>query len=103
MPTRYTAYAIGNVDFIMKTTHPGGPQWNADRASWKAELVAYCRAIEFVGLRVLEHEIDEAAGRAFVTFRAELARDGAAMGFSERSLFVREDGVWLYHSGEESA
>ena len=99
MPARYTAYAIGNVDFIMKTTHPDGPQWNPDRAAWKAELVAYCRAVEFVGLRVLECEVDEDAGRGFVTFRAELERDGAPMGFVERSVFVRENGAWLYHSG----
>ena len=100
MPARYTAYAIGNVDFLIRTTHPDGPQWNEDRTRWAAELLTYCRSTEFVALAVLEHDVDEDKGRAHVTFRAELRHEGAPAGFTERSLFVREDGRWLYHSGD---
>ncbi len=100
MRARYTAFASGNVDFLIRTTHPEGPQFQADTAAWKAELVAYCRATAFVGLAVLEHEVDEDTGRAHVTFRADLEQDGRSVGFTERSLFVRQDGRWLYHSGE---
>ena len=100
MPARYTAYAIGNVEFVMRTTHPDGPQWHEDGDGWKHELVAYCRSTEFAGLRVLEVDVDDDAGRATVTFHADLRRDGADVGFREKSLFLKRDGRWLYHSGE---
>ncbi len=100
MPARYTAFAIGNVDFLIRTTHPDGPPWREDAAAWATELRAYCRRTEFVGLAVVEHDIDEEAGRAHVTFRADLRQDGLPVGFTERSLFLWADGRWLYHSGD---
>lgn len=106
MPARYTAYAIGNVDFIIRTTHPDGPEWREDPVAWKAELVAYCRSVRFTGLTVLESEMDESHGRAHVTFRAALERldargdHGEHISFTERSLFLQHDGRWRYHPGE---
>ncbi|MEM6290579.1 MAG: YchJ family metal-binding protein [Myxococcota bacterium] len=100
MRARYTAFATGNVDFLIDTTHPEGPQAQPDRAHWRAELIEYCRATQFDGLTVLEHDVDDDAGRATVTFRAELSRDGQPLGFTERSLFLRVENRWLYHSGD---
>lgn len=100
MPARYTAYAIGEVEYLMATTHPEGPQWESDRAAWKAELIAYCRATRFTGLEILEHDLDEASGRAHVIFRAHLERDGQPNSFVEHSLFLKHEGRWKYHSGE---
>ncbi|MBV1859071.1 MAG: SEC-C domain-containing protein [Nannocystaceae bacterium] len=102
MPARFSAYAIGNVEFLIRTTHPSGPHWQDDTAAWRSELLKYCRATTFVGLTVLEHGLDEATGRAHVTFRANLRQDGAPVGFTERSLFLHEAGRWRYHSGEMS-
>lgn len=102
MPARYTAFAIGNVDYLMRTTHPAGPQWQDDAAAWANELRAYCKRTVFAGLVVLDHDVDDDAGRAHVTFRADLRQDGIPVGFSERSLFLRLEGHWLYHSGEIS-
>lgn len=100
MPARYTAYATGNVEFLIRTTHPGGPQWHEDRTLWASELSAYCKATTFAGLTVLEHSIDpNDDARAHVTFRVDLRADGP-VGFTERSLFLRDDARWLYHSGE---
>jgi len=100
MRSRYTAYAIGNVEYLIRTTHPEGPHWNADTAAWGAELAEYCKHTDFAGLTVLEHSVDEDAGRGHVTFRADLRQDGRAVGFTERSLFLRHGNRWLYHSGE---
>ncbi len=102
MRARYTAYATGAVDFIVRTTHPGGPQWRDDVAAWKAELREYCRATTFVGLRVLEHGVEQDADRAYVLFHAELLQDTTPVGFTERSLFVRANGRWLYDSAIDS-
>jgi len=100
MPARYVAYALGRVDFLIRSTDPEGPQWHDDTAAWRAELIAYCRQTQFVGLRVLHDELDEASGRAHVTFEATLRHGETTTVLAERSLFLRKDGRWLYHSGE---
>lgn len=103
MPARFTAYAIGNVEFLIRTTHPDGPQWQSDRAAWVAELKAYCASTTFAGLTVLDHSIDpDDDTRAHVTFAAALQQDGRPVGFTERSLFLRDGTRWRYHSGEMS-
>lgn len=101
MPARYAAFAIGNVDFLIRTTHPDGPQWQEDRALWASELKAYCASTTFAGLTVLEHDVDPNDDtRAHVTFRAELRQGNTPVGFTERSLFLRNGALWRYHSGE---
>lgn len=100
MRARYTAYATGNVAFVMDTTHPDGPQANPDRAAWKRELTDYCRATVFDALVVHDDQVDDEAGRATVTFTATLIQGGRNVGFTERSLFVRDGARWKYHSGE---
>ena len=100
MRARYSAYAIGDVGFVIDTTHPEGPLAREDRRAWKTELLAYCRATEFVGLQVHAHEVDEVQGRATVRFTASLRQQGQDVGFSECSLFVRDGARWKYFSGE---
>ena len=94
MRSRYCAYALGLVDYIIATTDPAGPQWRSDRVSWQAEIETFCRITRFEGLEILAAEGDE------VTFRAHLTRGGQDTGFSERSRFVEREGRWLYHSGQ---
>ena len=38
MRSRYSAYALGLVDYIIDTTLPAGPHWQADRSAWASEL-----------------------------------------------------------------
>lgn len=102
MRARYSAYATGDANFLIDTTHPESPHAQADRRAWKQELVAYCRATQFVGLTVHAHERDDAAGRASVTFTAALRQDGRDVGFTEHSTFVREGMRWYYLGGESS-
>lgn len=97
---RYTAYATGKVRFLIDTTHPDGPQARADRAQWRAELAEYCRATRFESLTIGEHEIDEAAGRAWVSFTVRIWQGDNFVGFAERSMFIRDGTRWRYHSGE---
>lgn len=99
MRARYSAFAVGNIEFLISTTHPEGSQAQQDVEQWRAELDAYCREVQFEGLEVRGHEVDEIAGRATVTFTASMRRAGEEIGFTERSTFLLEDGRWLYHSG----
>ncbi len=85
----------------MDTTHPSAPQYRGDdRAAWRSELLDYCRRMEFVGLTIHDHTVDESAGRAEVFFTVDIRRDGQPVGFTERSRFVREGSRWYYVSGD---
>ena len=95
MRSRYTAYALGEVDYVLETTHPEGPVWEADRAGWAGQVEAFCRGTTFEGLVVLAAEAP-AGDVGHVTFRARLSQGGRDASFSERSEFRRLDGRWLY-------
>lgn len=97
MRSRYCAYAIGAVDYILATTHPEGPHFEADARAWASEVAEFCEHTRFEGLEV--RSSDEQGDRGEVTFLARLRQGGRDVSFVERSTFVREQGRWLYHSG----
>ncbi len=86
MRSRYSAFALGLVDYLVATTHPDNP------VSQK-ELETHCQQTRFLSLEILEVE------EAFVTFRASFIHQMQPMAFTERSYFMKVGGRWLYHSG----
>ena len=93
MRSRYSAYALNNLDYIMATTHPDGPHFGQDRNQWRRDLEVFSLNTRFAGLRILSVEPD------IVTFRAtlfELAHPARDISFTERSLFRQLNGHWLY-------
>jgi len=98
MRSRYSAYAIGAVDYLIATTDPTGPQARADRTRWAEEIALFCRHTRFEKLTIRHASSDGDHGE--VSFFARLSRDGEDVSFAERSRFSRIDGRWLYHSGE---
>ncbi len=104
MRSRYTAYAVGNVAHLLRSTHPGGPHHQADRRVWADSLRRYCAAVDFTGLTV--HEASLASGEGRVAFTARYEHAGTAGTIEEHSRFLCIDGRWLYWGvveGEASA
>ncbi len=99
MRSRYTAYALGQVAYLMQTTHPAGPHYQPDLARWQTELASFCRSTRFAGLTILSVENGE-ADNGWVTFTATLFQGQKDVSFTERSLFKQVEGRWLYLSGE---
>lgn len=97
MRSRYTAYAIGDVGHVMRTTAAHSPHRLADTRAWRAELTEYCSRARFEGLQVVECAED--ADQGWVTFFAKIFVDGREVSFGERSHFVRESGGWRYVDG----
>jgi SEC-C motif-containing protein len=95
MRSRYAAYAAGDVDYIIATTDPQGPQFEHDRAAWARSIAAFCEATRFeqLEIRASSPVVDE---HGEVEFFARLSRGGEDVSFVERSVFVRRDGRWLY-------
>ena len=97
MRSRYAAYAVAAVDYVIASTDPAGPVHREDRDAWAAEILEFCKATRFERLHIRASEVE--GERGVVEFHAQLRRAGDDVSFVERSEFVRVDGRWLYHDG----
>jgi SEC-C motif-containing protein len=95
MRSRYTAYALGLAAYIIKTTHPDGPQYNPDAAAWKRDIEHFSRSTRFERLQILGAQAD------MVTFRATLSANGRDASFTEVSVFRQHNEQWKYYSGQQ--
>lgn len=91
MRSRYSAFVVGDVDYLLASWHPGTrpPELELD-----ADIV--WRRLDIVGTRAggpLDSE-------GTVEFRAYFRQDGERGVQHEVSRFVREDGHWFYVDGQ---
>jgi SEC-C motif-containing protein len=96
MRSRYTAYVVKNVDYLVRTTHP------ATRANDLEESIrTWMRQVEWLKLHVVATEqgtANDEDGR--VEFIAEYMTSTAPARHHECSVFKKVDGDW-YYFGEE--
>ena len=92
MRSRYSAYALGLVDYIIQTTHPQNEQPLS-----RETIEQFCATTEFKNLEIFN--VEEEPEKSQVTFRASLMSQGQDISFVEESLFEKVDGQWLYRSG----
>ena len=94
MRSRYSAFAVGDVEYLLATWHP----------STRPASLDLDPAMEWRRLDILDTDTDGERGE--VEFRAfwrilpapGRARDGGVL--HERSRFVREHGRWYYLDGD---
>jgi len=86
MRSRYSAYAMGEIKYIQKTTHKNNEEWQ--NPNWQEEIKLFSQS-EFKKLEILDFIDGEK--EAFVEFKAYI--DDYVL--HEKSKFVKED-VWLY-------
>ncbi len=94
MKSRYCAYALGNADYIIKTTHPNNNDYTEERKSWEASILEFSKHTDFLGLKIIE--FIDGKTEAYVTFSASLSSGE----LKEKSRFLKEHGRWLYVDGE---
>lgn len=96
MRSRFSAYALGKVDYLLKTTEA------AERAKLnRDELIQYCRNISCVSLKIISAEQGGAGDdTGTVKFQASLQVQGKRQLHIELSRFVREAGAWVYVDGD---
>lgn len=95
MRSRFAAYALGKVRYIVKTEHPDRVRRQRDGAFHK-DLKLFCQMTDFLALQILG-EGTLADNRATVTFHATLVQRGKDASFTECSAFEKVNGRWLYH------
>lgn len=97
MRSRYAAYALGLIEYIMCTTHPLHPAKKKAPRKWRQEILDFSTKTTFSHLTILD--FIDGANEAFVTFKAELSQNGKDCSFTEKSRFLKEKGRWLYVEG----
>jgi SEC-C motif-containing protein len=100
MRSRYSAFALKEVEYLWRTMHPEHP----DRAQPKEEMLRELRAVasghKYPGLRVLDRSLpSDTTGTAEVLFHARVFEKGLELSFVERSQFRHDGTGWRYLSG----
>lgn len=98
MRSRYSAYALGLVNYIISTTHPNNSDVRANRQAWKKRILNFSKKTSFEGLEVINSFEEEQ--EAFVTFTAHLKQNNNNTSFTEKSHFLKVDGLWFYLEGQ---
>jgi SEC-C motif domain protein len=97
MRARYTAYATGNIDFILDSHHPSTAS-SVDRPSTEA----WSKNAEWLGLEILSTEFGgENDETGMVEFLARYTIKGATIPHRERAQFEKKDGRWYFVDGKE--
>jgi len=94
MRSRYAAYALGLVDYILKTTHPDHPDAKRPEDVRRKEIEEFCQTTVFKKLKILDVQENT------VTFTVFLSMEGKDFSFTEKSTFEKVLGKWLYLKGE---
>lgn len=92
MRSRYTAYSLANIDYIMNTMH-GKPLKNFDKLS----TINWAQNITWQKLEVLDSRVQNNKG--FVEFRAYYTDNSHNVILHELSEFKRKSGKWFYIDG----
>lgn len=98
MRSRYSAYVLGELDYLFDTTHP-----SAQESSLKAAYRSTYDSIQWIGLEVLDTFQGGAGDKTGkVEFEASYIQGGQKSVHHEKSRFKRHAGKWHYLDGEIS-
>jgi len=94
MKSRYSAYVVKDVKYIINTTDVNNPDFTLDTIAWANDLEEFCNNSDFKGLKILEFiDGDEIA---YVKFYVNLYINNQDHSFTEKSEFVKVNNRWLY-------
>ena len=95
MRSRYSAYVLGAIDYLVETHDPG-----TRRGLNRQAVDEWARASEWLGLDILSvHAGGERDEEGEVEFAAHGSTAGKPFTLRERSRFRRIDGRWHYRDG----
>ena len=91
MRSRFTAFTLGDADYLMATWHAGT----------RPERLDLDDDVAWLRLQIVDTVAGgQADDTGVVEFRAQYRRDGKRHILHERSRFSRIDGRWVYLDGE---
>lgn len=97
MRSRYAAYVLEEIDYLIGTIHPDSPG-EADRRSTEA----WAKAADWKGMEVVESQRGgESDDEGMVEFKAHFDIKGVPQQHHEKARFKRHNGRWMYLDGDE--
>ena len=97
MRSRYTAYTLAKVNYIMRTHHS-----STRPLKERNNMLKSMNSTEWLGLVIVQTEAGQANDESGkVEFRAIYIDNGQTQVLHEDSLFEREEGKWVYVSGTQ--
>lgn len=91
MRSRYSAYTLAEIDYIVETTLPS-QQKHLD----KKAMQEWAESTQWSGLEVIAHNPKFAKNRATVEFKAYFETENGRAEHHELSLFIFNDGKWYF-------
>ncbi|MCX5774396.1 MAG: YchJ family protein [Fusobacteria bacterium] len=92
MRSRYSAYIVKAIDYLMNSTTPMENMENARKATED-----WANAATFSGLKIISCENgEEKDADGIVEFKAFFSDKGATFTHHERGYFIHQKGKWLY-------
>jgi len=90
MKSRYSAYALNQYKYIIKTDYNDIKDIQSIKDFSKNTTFNKLEIIKFI----------EGKDEAFVTFKAHLLNNNKDSSFTEKSRFIKENEIWFYVDGE---
>ncbi|MEM7333202.1 MAG: YchJ family metal-binding protein [Chloroflexota bacterium] len=100
MRSRYAAYAMGKISYILKT-EAGNIRSQNDKTKYRKDLKQYCQITSFIGLSILEAPTPT-GHQGTVKFHAVMHQNGRDVSYTENSYFEKVKGQWIYVRAVES-
>lgn len=97
MRSRYSAYSLGLVNYIIDTTFKGSPKYEKDLDKWRMVIGHFHKQTSFDGLKILDHQTFP--DFETVTFHATLKQGEQDVSYIEKSTFKKDDGKLKYFDG----
>lgn len=95
MRSRYTAYAVGAIDWLKESLDP------SQRGDFDEKAVeTWSRNSEWMGLEIRRTEADDTTGKGLVEFIARFKADGVIRNHHELGEFRKANGKWYFLDGK---
>ncbi len=95
MRSRYSAYVMADIDYILRTHHP-----MSRPVSERQEILSWTKSVKWTGLEVLKVQHGSKNDlEGTVEFKANFTEKGQPDCIHENSYFRKDNGQWFYLSG----
>lgn len=100
MRSRFSAFALREVDHLWRTLHPTHPDRQRDEKTVRAEIADAARTHRYQRLTILDRRLGSHDEASQVLFHARIFQAGRDVSFVEASTFLHDGTGWRYLSGE---
>lgn len=95
MRSRYSAFAVADIDYLMKSYHS-----STRPVKDKKNILAFAKSAQWLGLQIVSKKAGtEKDQEGWVEFKANYIESAQLQCIHEKSYFVKEQGMWYYMNG----